>query len=651
MNMNIHKWILGLGAAIMAFSLASCSDFDDINVDPSAAGAEYMHPDYALNKSIYEAQMDPDIAERVFVYNWCSIARYMGDNTFGASGRYSNEYNDRLYSYTANWVKYATNAIELADTNPGSNEHEQAFFPNVKQFARIWRCMLIADFTDSFGPYPLDGFQGENPTFNSVEEVYDFLLSELADAAANIDLTVVPTTSEAAGDPAFGYNGAQWQKLANSLRLRYAMRLSEVAPAKAQSAFEAAASQPLLTGSIDSDLFGFQENGGWSCWEGVVNRSWSDHTISASMCNLLSGLGGVPVVSQRADLEPYVKPMTYIGEEYKDHFPVTTDNPMKQMWMDGLPEILDPRALVVWNLPNDPDAENYPSQASQTVAGHASHGMYNTDGETFRVTLDAQFCWNGYPSGVRTAWCPDTFRYNNVLSYCWDTTPFLGVQFRNNTLKRIWFAPWETYFLLAEGAVRGWNAGTSAKDAYESGVKSSFEYHGVSQYADQYLASTSYNRVGTSASFDHTAEPENFTADYKDGYTKEALTKTYEYPDPSKILYKGGKLNDQLTKIITQKYLANVPYGVVEAWNDRRRLGLPFFEIAGNETTLTGSDMEGLYSTDSWQTGQVWQHFVQRMRYSTAFESADAEEYQHALELLGATTNTMMTPLWWAIGD
>ena len=28
---------------------------------------------------------------------------------------------------------------------------------------------------------------------------------------------------------------------------------------------------------------------------------------------------------------------------------------------------------------------------------------------------------------------------------------------------------------------------------------------------------------------------------------------TYNYPDASKILYKGGALNDQLTKIITQK--------------------------------------------------------------------------------------------------
>ena len=100
----------------------SCDDFEEINFSPSAAGESYIHPDYALNKSFYEAQMDPDIAERVFVYNWASITRIIGDNTMGVTARYSNEYNDRLYSYTSNWVKYATNAINMADVNPGTSE-------------------------------------------------------------------------------------------------------------------------------------------------------------------------------------------------------------------------------------------------------------------------------------------------------------------------------------------------------------------------------------------------------------------------------------------------------------------------------------------------------------------------------------------------
>lgn len=321
-----------MGAALMG-GATSCDDFEEINFSPSAAGESYIHPDYALNKSFYEAQMDPDIAERVFVYNWASITRIIGDNTMGVTARYSNEYNDRLYSYTSNWVKYATNAINMADVNPGTSEHEQAFFPNVKQFARIWRVMLIADFADSFGPYALDAAQGVNPTFNSVEDVYVFMLTELKEAAAGINTSVEPTETEAKGDPAFGYNAAKWVKLAHSLRLRYAMRLSEVSTSKidVKAEFADAASKSLLTSA--DDFFSFPEAGGWSCYEGVMNRPWNDQCISSTMCNLLTGLGDIPVTSYRPDLAPYIKPMNYIGEQYVNHYPVTTDNPTKQLWM------------------------------------------------------------------------------------------------------------------------------------------------------------------------------------------------------------------------------------------------------------------------------------------------------------------------------
>ena len=54
---------------------------------------------------------------------------------------------------------------------------------------------------------------------------------------------------------------------------------------------------------------------------------------------------------------------------------------------------------------------------------------------------------------------------------------------------------------------------------------------------------------------------------YVDGYSKEQKTVTYEYPTASKTLY-GKELNDHLTKIITQKFIAQTPYLVLEMWSD-----------------------------------------------------------------------------------
>ena len=43
-----------------------------------------------------------------------------------------------------------------------------------------------------------------------------------------------------------------------------------------------------------------------------------------------------------------------------------------------------------------------------------------------------------------------------------------------STNKRVFFGPWESYFLLAEAAVKGWKVPGTAKSNYESGVTASF---------------------------------------------------------------------------------------------------------------------------------------------------------------------------------
>ena len=141
---------------------------------------------------------------------------------------------------------------------------------------------------------------------------------------------------------------------------------------------------------------------------------------------------------------------------------------------------------------------------------------------------------------------------------------------------------------------------------------------------------------------------QSFKANYVDGYTNEAKTVDYQYPDASKMLYKGHKLNDQLVKIITQKYIAQTPYGALEMWNDHRRLGLPFFDMPANESTLTGTDMEKTWSPSTYLSGQKFDVYPQRLRYPSSLKNADPAGYDKAMELLGGENSTI-TPLWWSI--
>ena len=639
---------LAMGAALMG-GTTSCEDFEEININPAVAGVEVVKAYYPLNNSIIGAQQSPHEAERIAVYNWASAARISGENsTFLSNGRYSDSYNhDYHNSYISDWIKKASLAITIATENEGLESvaaHDKNFNQNVKAFARIWRVVMIAEYTDNFGPYPISGYQGETPEFNSVKDVYYFMLDELKAAVEDIVLTEEPTADEAKSDPIFGFNAEKWAKYGNSLRLRLAMRLSQVDGAKAKSEFEAVDKSKLIT--TMADIAKVKEYNQWNAWAGIYSRSWNIISLPSSMSNILVGLGGVAVAEQRPDLAQYTKPMDYLGLQFAEHYADCTDNPTKGYWIDGIPENLDPRALRIYCIPGDKAADNFRDYGSSDIK-NTTQPLNDKDGNKI-LDLQGQFTWNYYPAGSRGAWSPK-FAKNYAVGSWYDTMlPVLCKTYGGDSEgERVWFGPWETHFLLAEAALYGWNVGTTAEAAYEQGIRVSFESFGVEKYVDAYLASEDYNRVGTSVKFSHTAEPTSFTANYVNGYDNVAATTTYEYPNASKSLYKEG-LNTKLAKIITQKYIAQTPYGTLEMWNDRRRLGLPWFEVSNNETSFVGADMENTWTPTTYKTGQVSNVFPQRLRYPSSLQNADPAGYAKALELLGGPDNTL-TPLWWAI--
>ncbi|HJC93945.1 MAG TPA: SusD/RagB family nutrient-binding outer membrane lipoprotein [Candidatus Phocaeicola excrementigallinarum] len=659
--MKTNKLYIGVGLLVLG-SLSACSDFEDINVDPTKTTIDMTRPEYFLSRSIGMIQMDPSTGERIYYLNWGDAARAFGEAGMLSVGLYDDDYiSSFYYPCIANAITYST----IAGDQAALRGESEPFYKNLQQFARIWRAMLVAQYADCFGPYPLNAATGENPVFNTEKETYQYILKELKEAVNGIDTSIAPTATEAACDPGYGYVAEKWLKLGNSLRMRYAMRLTNTdMVGEAQAEFEDACKGGNYIKTKD-DMLWFESNDGWDDYTSPYSRTWNLQALSSTMANLMTNLGGVPVADQRADLARYTKPNDYLGIKYDKHFVANTDNPTKQYWLDGIPENLDPRALQMFWLVNDTasaaEANALPNEGAILTKGTAINprGGYllpleNGSKDTIWVT--GSYTWNGLPVGVSSSWSP-TVSKNQIIttgSGIRSCFPIWGAQYCAGSDKGgergrvVFFGAWESYFLLAEGALRGWNTGgVSDQSAYESGVRASFDYFGVGQYANQYLASTDYNRVGTSVNYNHTVEPASFQANYKDGYTGAAGTVQYNYPTASKTLY-GQAMNDKLTKIITQKYLAQMPYLVLEVWNDFRRLGLPFFDLTGNESVMTGSDMTALGPTD-WQNGQSWDFYPQRMRYPSTLETSDAVEYEHALQLLGGR-NTTMIPLWWSLG-
>lgn len=627
------------GVLLLASCLTACGDFEEINEDPNLVGEDKVKPEWFLNASVIGAQMNPEIAERIFVLTWNRASRFNRGNGF-TLGTDNNDYTT-LYlsnSYAVMWLNTATKAIQLGQSKVEAGEADvYPYYRNVIQIARIWRAYLNSEVSDGFGPIPaLSAFKGEAAPYDSVEEIYKFILSELKEAEAALDpsLDMSPMKNE---DAFYAGDVTKWRKYANSLRMRLSMRLSEVAPDLARQEFQDAASKPFI--SDMADIAWVQERDEWGDLAGVMSRTWNGQPMSVTFKNLVVGLGGQEFPLPDSLKSHLKNPYEYMGLYLNLHFPLTTNDPCAGFYFDGIPTYVDPRAPKLFSVVGWDDGvvySDYIGKASDVVPV----GLKNPNNVSENMlTINPKYTWTTWVAGE---WDIKGGLSSELTSKNYNY-PSIAKQYRMSTNKRVFFGPWESYFLLAEADVRGWTVPGTAKSNYESGIAASFEYHGVLDRLDDYLASTEYNRVGTSVNFDHTAEAKPYTIAYVDPYTNERKTREYVYPKNS--IYRGGLYNnDALTKIITQKYIAQVPWLPEEAWSDHRRLGLPFFENQAVEKDYNPLNQVPLTVATSKETR--WEFYPKRYRYPANIQTNNMEGYKQALQLLGGPDLTT-TPLWW----
>jgi hypothetical protein len=153
----------------------------------------------------------------------------------------------------------------------------------------------------------------------------------------------------------------------------------------------------------------------------------------------------------------------------------------------------------------------------------------------------------------------------------------------------------ESYFLRAEGALRGWDMGGSAKQFYEDGIRASFAENGVGGI-DTYL------QDGTSTPIAYT-DPKN---------------SANNAPPLSSITIKwddNATMEQNLERIITQKWIAIYPDGE-EAWSEFRRTGYPrLYPVMVNNS---GGDIPN---------GQ----FIKRITYPTSITNASGAAAAEAI--------------------
>lgn len=228
-----------IASAVMIFTLAglsACSDayMEDVNTDDSKANA--IDPNTQLTTALLQTYGDFSLMDTYRSYITGFTQYYAGgwnvSNFAGAVYPKDSEMSHVWRRYYSISIKNLVDAI-----------HRSENMPNTNAALRIHRAYMMAVLSDIYGDIPcteagMSYINGNaNPKYDTQEEVYDFIFSELKACAAQLG----KGTDLISGDvTSLGGDVTAWKKYANTLRLRYAMRISDVAPEKARIEFESA---------------------------------------------------------------------------------------------------------------------------------------------------------------------------------------------------------------------------------------------------------------------------------------------------------------------------------------------------------------------------------------------------------------------------
>lgn len=216
---------------VVALGLAACdSGFEEMNQNPNAPAevpASLVIP-RAINTSVdrtYNMGGLNGYVGAIWAQHYAKI-QYPDEDQYNFAGR--------ITLVNSIWESFYARTLE--DLNQVRQAAQEEGDPNTEAMADILMAWNFHMITDTWGDVPyseaLQGVENTSPRYDAQEDIYDGILGTLREAADKIDLSYSSMGSQ---DLLYGGDMSQWQKFANSLRLRAALRLSERDPQRAAS--------------------------------------------------------------------------------------------------------------------------------------------------------------------------------------------------------------------------------------------------------------------------------------------------------------------------------------------------------------------------------------------------------------------------------
>jgi len=409
---------------------------ENLNTDPSKANN--IDPNAQLTTAELQTYGDLGMVEIYRNYHYAFAQQLMGCwNTTNFGGRHTIDNNEM----SRMWISFYPKAIKNL-TDGISRSNENASLSNINAALRIYRVYMLSLMTDVYGDAPcseagLGYIDGKfNPRYDTQEEIYTWFFKELKEASIALN----QSGDKISGDVVYKGDVSKWKKLANSLRLRYAMRISDVAAEKAKQEFEDALSDAggILASASDDALVKYME----------VPFSFGQESYTDYRGNALSKLlfGNDPANNPSYLCSTFFNqmknsgdPRTYrIARFYYDGLMSSTSTNNR---IDLTEEVL--KKGVTMN-PRDPGA----------------------------------FSWEPWPAGYESDIMKEIALTNSSVqtSMSRETEPKLANNFLKSDNPGVIITYAEVNYLLAEASLKGWNVSGTVADLYAKGVRASMDF-------------------------------------------------------------------------------------------------------------------------------------------------------------------------------
>lgn len=436
--MKQSKYITIITMACALF-FASCSDeyMENMNTDPSKAAT--IDPNAQLTTAQLQTYGDLSMMEIYRNYHYAFTQQLMGCwNTTNYGGRHTLDNNEMSRIWTSFYTQSLKNIIDAQYRTA-----EDAEKVNINSVLRIYRVYLMSIITDTYGDAPFSeaglGFlEGKfNPKYDKQEDIYNAFFLELEDAVNKID----PTKDKVTGDLIYAGDVTKWQQLANSLRLRFAMRISNVNPTKAQTEFEnaLAANGGVITDASSDALIKYM----------TIAFSFGQEAYSDYRANSLSQLlfGNDPANN------PSYLCSTFFNQLYNSGDPRTFK--ISRCYYDGLMSATSP--------------DNRVDITQEMIE----------KGIDFSPRDPGAYSWEPWPTGYDSDICAE-LAVNNpsvTATMAREVEPKLANNFLKSDNPGVVMTSAEVKFLMAEATVKKWNVGSvSAEDLYKQGVRAAMDF-------------------------------------------------------------------------------------------------------------------------------------------------------------------------------